>query len=108
MLHDAADARATDASLINASPGAPARSRSWAAVACMDRRVLPPYGRLLLATRVTTPHQLCASHLRATVCPRTQEHAPPARKVCRRHAVAARSVALPCPVGQADGSLLQA
>ena len=107
MLHDAADAGATDASLINASPGAPARSRSCAAVACMDRRVLPPCGRLLLATRVTTPHQPCASHLRAAVCTRTQEHDPHARKVCRRHAVAARSVALPCPVGQACGSLLQ-
>jgi hypothetical protein len=108
MLHDAADAGATDASLINASSRAPARSRSWAAVACMDRRVLPPYGRLLLATRVTTPHQLCPSHLRAAVCTRTQEHAPPARQVCRRHAVAARSVALPSPVGQVGGSPLQA
>jgi hypothetical protein len=72
MLHDAADAGATDASMTNASPGAPARSRSCAAV-----------------------------------CTRTQEHDPHARKVCRRHAVAARSVVLPCPVGQACGSLLQ-
>jgi len=38
MLHEAADAGATDASLINASSGAPARSRSCAAVACMDRQ----------------------------------------------------------------------
>jgi hypothetical protein len=106
MWHDAADAGATDASLINASPEAPARSRSCAAVVCMDHRVLPPCGRLLLATRVTTPRQPCASHLRAAVYTRTQEHAPHARKVCRRHAVAARSVALPCPVGQAGGSLL--
>ena len=108
MLHDAADAGATDASLINAFPGAPARSRPCVAVACMDRRVLPPCGRLLLATRVTTPHQPCASHLRAAVCTCTQEHAPPEQKVCRRHAIAARSVALPCPVGQAGGSPLQA
>ena len=108
MWHDAADAGATDASLINASPGAPAWSRSYAAAVCMDRRVLPPCGRLLLATHVTTPHQPCASHRCAAVCPRTQEHTPPARKVCRRHAVAARSVALPCPVGQAGRCLLQA
>ena len=76
MLHDAADAGATDASLINASPGAPARSRSYAAVACMDRRVLPPCGRRLLATRVTTSHQRMrlsppsrSVHLRAGACP---------------------------------------